>query len=334
MSENHAADMATIHALLAQNGKIQRTVKKLPDGVETRTTSTDPAVARMIQEHTQAMKKRLHDRQPIRNWDPLFAVVFQHADKIKMIVKNIAGGVRIVETSSDAYVVQVIQSHAEAVNGFVAKGMAGMHESHPAPTPGNGTAGKSQPPLAFKGNGDGITTCPITGEPVDKAISMEYKGRTVYFCCAGCKETFLKSPETYLKSSETEPSGPDYTRTTDAAFLDVLKRVEEAAKAQGFKVPSTHDMAASLKAAGIEREPYTVVEVCDPRLAAAVLEAEPRFGSLMPCRIAVYRQNGKTVVSTLLPSRLIGLLPGTDGVANAARQVDDAMKSIIQDATR
>jgi len=41
--------------------------------------------------------------------------------------------------------------------------------------------------------------CPVTGEPADKTVFTDYQGKRVYFCCAPCKEKFLKSPETYLK---------------------------------------------------------------------------------------------------------------------------------------
>ena len=42
------------------------------------------------------------------------------------------------------------------------------------------------------------TTCPIMGGAINKDIFTEYKGKKVYFCCAGCKEKFEKEPEKYL----------------------------------------------------------------------------------------------------------------------------------------
>jgi len=42
------------------------------------------------------------------------------------------------------------------------------------------------------------TTCPIMGEAINKDIFTEYKGKKVYFCCAGCKEKFEKEPEKYI----------------------------------------------------------------------------------------------------------------------------------------
>jgi len=43
------------------------------------------------------------------------------------------------------------------------------------------------------------TTCPIMdGNKIDKTVFVEYKGKKVYFCCAGCKEKFEKDPEKYI----------------------------------------------------------------------------------------------------------------------------------------
>ena len=52
---------------------------------------------------------------------------------------------------------------------------------------------------AFLGKGDGIETCPVTGEPVDKNLKAEVDGQTFYVCCAGCIETVKANPAAYLK---------------------------------------------------------------------------------------------------------------------------------------
>ena len=42
------------------------------------------------------------------------------------------------------------------------------------------------------------TVCPVMAGPINKEFYTEYKGKKVYFCCAGCKETFEKEPEKYI----------------------------------------------------------------------------------------------------------------------------------------
>jgi|SRR5262245_1331548 len=53
----------------------------------------------------------------------------------------------------------------------------------------------------FLGKGDGIDTCPVTGDPVDKEYKGEIAGQTFYVCCPGCIDTVKKNPALYLKKS-------------------------------------------------------------------------------------------------------------------------------------
>lgn len=42
------------------------------------------------------------------------------------------------------------------------------------------------------------TICPVMAGAIDKTIFVEYQGKKVYFCCAGCKDKFEAEPEKYL----------------------------------------------------------------------------------------------------------------------------------------
>ena len=193
MGDNQPQDMKTIHSLFGDHQKITRTVKPISNGVETITESDDPKVKALIVEHAWAMKARLEKKQPIRQWDPLFAELFKHADKIKLEIANTEKGVKIIETSDDAYVVKLIQSHAAGVSEFVSEGMSVMHKEHLLP------GASKQDDSAFVGKGDGIETCPVTGAPVNKEIKHGFFGRTVYFCCESCLEAAKKTPEKFIK---------------------------------------------------------------------------------------------------------------------------------------
>jgi uncharacterized protein len=194
----NAPDMQTIHKLFADSKKVKRTVKNVPSGVEALTESSDPKVVALLQEHVAAMKARLETKRPMRMWDPLFAALFQNADKMTMTVTNTKAGVQIVETSSDPYVVKLLQAHGGAVSGFVKDGMSGMHVSHPAPP----RAGKPTPKEPeFAGKGDGEKTCPVTGEPIDPTKTVLWKGKTVKFCCPSCVAAFKKNPTKYLRNA-------------------------------------------------------------------------------------------------------------------------------------
>jgi YHS domain-containing protein len=180
---------------MGDHKKIVRKVTNIPNGVETITESSDPAVVRQIQAHAVAMQKRIKEGRPIRMWDPLFAEIFRQHSKIEMSVTPTAKGVRIVETSKDTEVVALIQAHAQGVNGFVKEGMAGMHKEHPLP---GKPAKPAEPKPGSLAMGDGKTTCPVTGEPVNKSVSSVIGGRKVYFCCPGCIEKVKRAQKAYL----------------------------------------------------------------------------------------------------------------------------------------
>jgi hypothetical protein len=116
------ADMQQIHTLLHAHQSIHRSVRNLPDGVESVTTSGDPRVAALIPEHVNAMYARMKEGRLIRGFDPLFVELFRHAGKIDIQVERLKDGVRVRETSRDPYAAKLIQAHAQAVNGFVRTG--------------------------------------------------------------------------------------------------------------------------------------------------------------------------------------------------------------------
>jgi len=133
MQGNMMADMMDIRFLLLSHEKITRTVKRLPEGVETTTTSADEAVAGKIQAHVKTMYERLQKKQVIRPMDPLFAAIVENADKIDMAITTLPDGVRVKETSKDPYTVKLIHAHAEVVDRFVQEGMPAMMKITPVP---------------------------------------------------------------------------------------------------------------------------------------------------------------------------------------------------------
>jgi hypothetical protein len=133
MDDDARKDMELFHYLLDQGDKIRRTVEELPDGVETLTESDDTQVAEKIREHVRSMYARLEEGRPIHRRDPLFDEIFRHADEIEMTMEPTEKGIRVRETSTDPYVVKLIQSHAEVVSAFIANGMSEMRKDHPVP---------------------------------------------------------------------------------------------------------------------------------------------------------------------------------------------------------
>jgi hypothetical protein len=97
------------------------------------TESDVPEVAEMIQVHVEAMYDRVENKKPIRMRDPIFRELFANADKINMEIEHTEHGVRVTETSSDEYVVKLLQEHAKVVSLWIENGYAELPKNHPAP---------------------------------------------------------------------------------------------------------------------------------------------------------------------------------------------------------
>lgn len=128
-----AADRDLFHDLLEHRADIRREVKKTDQGVETLTESDKPAVAAAIHKHVGSMEKRVKEKRPIHLRDPLFAEVFRHTDKIKFVYEKTEKGMRVTETSDDAYVVRLIQAHADVVSLFIKNGFDEVRRNHDVP---------------------------------------------------------------------------------------------------------------------------------------------------------------------------------------------------------
>ena len=145
--ERHDEDHAVFEFLLQNHSKIKRTVKHLPDGVETLTESDDPKVAAKIKEHVEWMQYRVEKTHPIRMRDPLFAELFRNTDKITMEHVDTEKGIRVKETSQDPKVAKLIQAHAAVVSKFVERGFAEAMKNHSVPGDGAGASAKPSHPV-------------------------------------------------------------------------------------------------------------------------------------------------------------------------------------------
>jgi hypothetical protein len=128
-----AYDQSVFHDLLEGHGSMRRSVSEIEGGIEATTESDDPAVAALLADHVVAMKRRIENGGRVRQWDPLYIAMFDHAEAIHLDIQRTAKGVRVRETSTDPRVVALIRSHAGVVSGFAAYGVEESAKEHPVP---------------------------------------------------------------------------------------------------------------------------------------------------------------------------------------------------------
>jgi uncharacterized protein (DUF302 family) len=123
-----------------------------------------------------------------------------------------------------------------------------------------------------------------------------------------------------------------YVREAEGSVDEVVKKLEEAAAANEFGVLAVHNLKQKLNAKGVEFGPECrIVEVCNPKKAKSVLEADMSISNALPCRISIYDEDGKVKISTLRPTAILGLF-GQPKLEPIAKEVEDAMIRMIDAA--
>ncbi len=122
-----------------------------------------------------------------------------------------------------------------------------------------------------------------------------------------------------------------YTVTTSKPFDEAVEAVKARTAEKGFRVLHVHDVRATLAEKGFQRGPMKIVEVCNAKYANSVLQADPAISLFMPCKINVYSDDGRTVISALRPATMATFFPGA-ALGSIPGEVDTVVRSIVDEA--
>lgn len=123
----------------------------------------------------------------------------------------------------------------------------------------------------------------------------------------------------------------DYTVTTEKSFEEAVVAIEEETKKAGFRVLYIHDVAETLAEKGLTIEPLKIIEICNAKNAYNALHAEIKIGLCLPCKINVYRKDGKTYISGMRPVILPKFFPEAD-LGSLPADVDEIIRGIIDES--
>ncbi len=122
------------------------------------------------------------------------------------------------------------------------------------------------------------------------------------------------------------------TITTDLGMEAAETAIRSALADQGFGILTEIDVAATLKTKiDVDRAPYRILGACNPVLANQALEIEEGIGLLLPCNVAVYESNGRTVVAAMEPELMSGVTENSalaEVAAEAKRRLVTALSTL------
>ena len=113
-----------------------------------------------------------------------------------------------------------------------------------------------------------------------------------------------------------------FTAKLSGDFDQVVGRVVEELKVEGFGVLTEIDVKATLKAKiDVDRLPYKILGACNPKLANQAINAEPDIGLLLPCNVIVREEeDGAIIVGFMDPESVLGLV-GRDELKSVGSEV-------------
>ena len=114
------------------------------------------------------------------------------------------------------------------------------------------------------------------------------------------------------------------------SFSETCEALERLCPEKQFRVLAVHDVQATLKEKGFEREPIRIIEVCNAGFANEALQKNIHVSLFMPCKFVVSESGGEVTVTLGRPSVISQLLPGS-GLESLAEEVEGRLSAIMDE---
>ena len=113
-------------------------------------------------------------------------------------------------------------------------------------------------------------------------------------------------------------------------FDDIIKKVTELLKEQGFGILTEIDIQQTLKKKlDVDFKRYKILGACNPAFAYKALQAEDKIGTMLPCNIIVQEiDNNKIEVAAINPLVSMQSVKNNQ-LEKIAQEVSGKLKNVI-----
>ena len=123
-----------------------------------------------------------------------------------------------------------------------------------------------------------------------------------------------------------------FTLTTTKTVSDAATALHAAVEVNHFGVMQVHDLKETMWKKGVQfAHDCLIFEVCQPQQAKKVLDQDMSLSTVLPCRISIYEDGGKTILATVKPTSLLAMF-NLPQLAPVAQEVEDTIVKIMKEA--
>ncbi|MCK0131754.1 DUF302 domain-containing protein [Flavobacteriaceae bacterium F08102] len=122
-----------------------------------------------------------------------------------------------------------------------------------------------------------------------------------------------------------------FNTTTKGTFEEIIAKVTDLLKQEGFGVLTKIDIQQTLKAKlDVSFSKYTILGACNPQFAYKALTAENKVGTMLPCNVIVQELEPNSIeVAAVNPLQSMQAIenPALESIAN---EVSEKLKKVIK----
>ncbi len=124
-----------------------------------------------------------------------------------------------------------------------------------------------------------------------------------------------------------------YIKETSKSVEQAVTDLQEAVVRHKFGVLHIHNLQETLKKKGVDfLNACQILDICNPQKAAAVLMVDMALNMVLPCRVSVYSEQGKTKIGMIRPTAMLNALSNSPELSKIAEDVEKEIVAMINEA--
>jgi uncharacterized protein (DUF302 family) len=122
-----------------------------------------------------------------------------------------------------------------------------------------------------------------------------------------------------------------FNKTVAGTFEEVIEKVREALKEEGFGILTEIDIKETLKKKlDVDFKKYKILGACNPPYAHKALQAEDKIGTMLPCNVIV-QEKGEGVIEVAAINPMVSMQAvKNEKLNNVANEISSMLENVVE----